>query len=69
MALTLPGAGFRFTYRTGEGWRWRQEVLPGDIDATDMAGPGFEETVKITENRACARPVTMPQRVNRERQT
>lgn len=60
MALTLPDAGFRFTYRTGEGWRWRQEVLAGDIDATDMTGPDFEEAVKITENRACARPVTMP---------
>ena len=60
MGLTLPEAGFRFTHRPGEGWQWRQEVLPGDIDATDMTGPDFEEAVKITENKACARPVTMP---------
>ncbi len=63
MALTLPEAGFRFTHRPGDGWAWRQEVLPDDLDATDMNGSEFEDAVRKSEkpaNSACACPVAMP---------
>lgn len=46
---TLSDQGFRFTYRQGSGWSWRQEVLEGDIDATDMTEDEFVQAVKDTE--------------------
>lgn len=52
MAFTLPEAGFRFTHRPGSGWQWRQEVVPGDLDATDMSGLEFEEAVRNSEKPA-----------------
>lgn len=45
-ALTLPDAGFRFTFKTDGGWNWRLEVEPGDVDATDMTPEQFEEAVR-----------------------
>jgi hypothetical protein len=52
MTLTLPAAGFRFTHRPGDGWAWRENVLPGDLDATDMSGPEFEDAVRKSEKAA-----------------
>jgi len=46
---TLAEQGFRFTYRPGSGWNWRQEVIEGDLDATDMTEAEFVQAVKDSE--------------------
>lgn len=51
MAANLEDVGFRFSYRPGGGWNWRQEVLSGDIDATNMTDAEFEELVRSIDER------------------
>jgi hypothetical protein len=45
----LADQGFRFTFRPGAGWNWRQDVAAGDVDATDMTEEEFVQAVRDSE--------------------